>query len=217
MRPGETLRTDLTPEKMSYVLGAKRSDPRPGAEQAQVTQPAPHPKRQELLDKCSHLLTKPEPFTVADLFSFADAMGKVAGEHRLGNDETVVVVPDIVPETGVAKISLHEKITEEGPSLNIVFQGAHGNQDSRYVYGEDFSRGTNHTTRARIDNLNGRAHRYSPRTDTNGEIFDIETTGREICNEVFVRHLVNAGRISPDQAAEAIQKGTSVEELVGAK
>lgn len=186
----------------------------------QIVSPAIQPQRQELLDTGSQLLTNQEPFTAADLFAFADTMEKAAGSVHLGDGETLTVVPDIVPQTGVAQISIHQKVEKDGASINVVFQGTEGNPDKRYVYGENFSLGSNHNTRGTALR-NGSTerdipHAYSRRMDVKGTPLDTENA-REIFTEVFVRHLANAGRISPDTAAEAIQEGTPVEALVGSK
>jgi hypothetical protein len=190
------------------------------------------PQRKDLLDANSRLLTKKGPFTTADVFAFADNMQRAAESIildesisltkgvRLNHQESLTVVPDIIPETGRARISLQQRVDGTGASINIVTHGVGDKPDTRYVIGENFAQGVNHTTNPMTSEGRYKTHHTSTKASTEGVVLDPETTGRALCEDIFVAHLANAGRISPDQADQVItqlHEGTPVTQLEPAK
>ncbi len=217
--------------KPTFELPEK--DKLPNKKYLGISSPAEPSRRYELLDQSSKLLTKEDPFTVADVFAFTDAIQEIAGSAHLDKSESLAIVPDIIPKTGVAKMSLHQRIDPDGASLNIVYQGAAGKPDTRYVIGEDFSRGVNYNTPYIVEfkssepdedgtrpNENARMYPYSRRMDVNGVQLDPETDGRRICEDIYVAYLADAGRIEPNQAKiakEILHEGTPITMLEPAK
>ncbi|MBA3724275.1 MAG: hypothetical protein H0W89_05310 [Candidatus Levybacteria bacterium] len=193
---------------------ADRKEPQSG-----IIPPVTGSERKRSLDNASQLLTKDEPFTKADAFAFADAMQNAAGTVDMGDGEFVTVVPDIIPRTGRAEITIHT----DGKSLNVVFQDVDtsekGDEDrqmpkqTRYVLGENFGRGGNHTTKPL---LAGNPHPVSTRPEAPGEQLDLETDGRKILMEIYVAHQTAEGKLDPAQAGVVIKQlheGTPIREL----
>jgi hypothetical protein len=202
--------------------------------------PAKGEERNQLLDNASKILTKEGPFTAKDVIHFTDTMLAAARSFRIADDEHVIAVPDRIPDTGIKHMTIHRKEGPEGPSVNIVYQAVDNHKkgdpdrqmpaQTRYVIGENFGTGTFVSTATSLHigstETAARPFPYNQKPEATGINLDTPSSERDdqkrrdICTDVYVAHLANAGRIRPDQAGvirEKLHEGTPVSQLEPAK
>jgi hypothetical protein len=182
-----------------------------------------------LLDRASKLLTQQEPFTAGDMVHFTDVMLEISGRYEIGDSVSVTSVPDRIPRTGVKEITIQHEVGKDGASVNVVYQTVGDRQDKRYVLGEDFSdsKATDTSLRLQVGKaetpLNATNEKDQSQTiirlNTSAtDDAEAERVRREVCTDIFVAQLANAGAIERSQVAantvrELISKRTPVKEL----